>query len=80
MILRIRRSLVAFAVLVLGLTGVLLAVLSGTAGSAPKQDTTVIAPANGVDSTTPQPDNMGYDASPGAMGYDSVRPYDAGGR
>jgi hypothetical protein len=76
MILRIRRNLVALLVLALGLTGVLLATLSGTAGSAPR-DTTVITSVNGGDNRI-QPGGMGYDGMgydsvlPGGMGYDSV--------
>jgi len=64
MILRIRRSLVALLLLALGLTGVLLATFSGTAGSVPKRDTTVTTPTDGGDK------NLG----PDRMGYDAVRP------
>jgi hypothetical protein len=72
MILRIRRNLVALLVLALGLTGVLLATLSGTAGSVPKRNTTVITSATDVDSGG-QPDGMGYDgSSPAGMGYDAL--------
>jgi hypothetical protein len=68
-ILRIRRSLVVALVLALGLTGILLATLTDTAASAPKQDTTSVPPAgdSGV-----QPGGMGYDGVvPAGMGYDS---------
>jgi hypothetical protein len=72
MILRIRRNLVAVFLLALGLTGVLLAALSGTAGSVPKQNTTVITPTDRSDSGK-QPGGMGYDTlQPDGMGYDSV--------
>jgi hypothetical protein len=68
MILRIRRNLVAVLLLALGLTGVLLATLAGTAGSVPKSDTTVITPAGGADKNL-QPSRMGYDAiRPGGAG------------
>jgi len=63
MILRIRRSLVALLLLALGLTGVLLATFSGTAGSVPR-DTTVTTPTDGGDK----------DLGPDRMGYDAVRP------
>jgi hypothetical protein len=45
MILHIRRYVVAVLVLALGLTGLLLAALSGPAGSVPKENTTVITPS-----------------------------------
>ena len=64
MILGIRRSLAAVLLLLLGLTGVLLVALSGTAGSVPRRDTTVITPSDGVVNDKP---DVG-------MGYDSVGP------
>ena len=56
-ILRTRRNLVALLVLALGLTGIIVGTVAGTASSAPKQ-TTVTTPAGG--------------ASPGGMVYDGV--------
>jgi hypothetical protein len=61
-ILRIRRSLVAVLVLALTLTGIFLATLSGTAGSAPARHTTVVVPPA---DTAAEPDGMGYGGTPG---------------
>jgi ABC-type glycerol-3-phosphate transport system substrate-binding protein len=58
--LRIRRNLVAALLLALGLTGALLATLSGTAGSVPKTDTTVTTSTDSGDKNS-RPDRMGYD-------------------
>jgi hypothetical protein len=71
--LRIRRNLVALLVLALGLTGILLATLGGTAGSAPTQPA-VVVPAGG-----PVPDGMGYDNVGDGMGYDGATPNDGMG-
>jgi len=60
--LRVRRSLVALLALALGLTGLLLIALSGTAGSVPKENTTVITPTTAptTEANTTEPDRLLY--------------------
>jgi hypothetical protein len=72
-VLRIRRNLVAVLVLAMGLTGILLATLGGTAGSAPAKPA-VVVPAGG-----PAPGGMGYDSVGDGMGYDGATPNDGMG-
>ena len=72
-ILRIRRTLVAVLILALGLTGVFLATLSGTAASLPARDAPGIVDTDsgGSGYGRVSPDDMGYDGvSPDDMGYD----------
>jgi hypothetical protein len=58
MTLRTRRYLIALLALAVGLIGLLLAA-SGTAGSVPKENTTVITPTTEAN-TTQQPDLLFY--------------------
>lgn len=71
--MRIRRNLALVLALALGLTGILLATVATTAGSAPKNDTTVVTPAgdNGK-----LPGGTGYDggAQGNGMGYGTPAP------
>lgn len=81
--MRIRRSLVAIAVLVVTLTGILLASTFGTAGSVERRDTKISNGSTldnagkvpgGMGYNTPTPNGLGYDAVPGGMGYNTSTP------